>query len=124
MSTFSSADSCRQTRGADIKSWLRDWRFLLAAAIAIGGAGLWFGWPLLVVAGIAPVLIALAPCVLMCGAMCAMGACRKSATTAAPVETDTKVLIDETAKGSVAASSKYGQSPIQSLDRAEYRMPA
>lgn len=124
MRTFSNANSCRQTRGAGIRSWLRDWRFRVAAVIALGGAGLWFGWPSLVVAGIAPVLLALAPCILMCGAMCAMGACRKSATTAAPVETDTKVLIDEAAKGSVAASSKYGQSPIQSLDRAINRVSA
>ncbi|NDV89329.1 hypothetical protein GTW51_21945 [Aurantimonas aggregata] len=52
-------------------------RNLVAAAAGIGAASLWFGWPWLVVTGLAPLLLALAPCLLMCGAMCAMKLCTK-----------------------------------------------
>jgi hypothetical protein len=51
-------------------------RGLLAlAALALGG-GLWLGWPSLVAAGIAPILLALAPC----AAMCALGLCMHKMT--------------------------------------------
>ena len=50
-------------------------RNLVVAAVGIGAASLWFGWPWLVVAGLAPLLLALALCLLMCGAMCAMKLC-------------------------------------------------
>lgn len=56
------------------------------AAVALGAAALWFGWPWLVVAGIAPLLIALAPCLVMCGAMCAMKACSKPKKNLASAE--------------------------------------
>ena len=42
--------------------------------VVLGGAtaaGLWLGWPALVAAGIAPILIGLAPCAVMC----ALGLC-------------------------------------------------
>ncbi len=42
--------------------------------IALGGAtaaGLWLGWPAMVAAGVAPILIGLAPCAVMC----ALGLC-------------------------------------------------
>ncbi|MEH6719975.1 MAG: hypothetical protein V7704_13920 [Aurantimonas endophytica] len=52
-------------------------RNLVLAAVGIGAASLWFGWPWLVVTGLAPLLLALAPCLLMCGAMCAMKLCTK-----------------------------------------------
>ncbi len=41
-------------------------RGLIAAIIVLGIPALWVGWPWLVVAGIAPILIALAPCAIMC----------------------------------------------------------
>ena len=43
----------------------------------LGGAALWLGWPWLVVAGIAPILITILPCLIMCGAMCAFNMCSK-----------------------------------------------
>lgn len=52
-------------------SHLRGRRVLLAAGAVIAGAGLAFNWSLLVVAGIAPLLLGVLPCV----AMCALGLC-------------------------------------------------
>jgi hypothetical protein len=52
---------------------LRGRRGLIVAAVALGIPALWIGWPWLVVAGVAPLLIALAPCAIMCGlGLCAM----------------------------------------------------
>jgi hypothetical protein len=54
---------------------LRGRRGLIVAAIALGIPALWIGWPWLVVAGVAPLLIALAPCAIMCAlGLCAMRA--------------------------------------------------
>jgi hypothetical protein len=57
--------------------WLIGWRGILALAIALAAAGLWLGWPWLVAAGAAPIILALAPCLLMCGAMCAANLCMR-----------------------------------------------
>jgi hypothetical protein len=43
---------------------------VLAAALAIGG-GLYFGWGYVLAAGLAPLILAVAPC----AAMCAFGLC-------------------------------------------------
>ncbi len=88
MSDPSTSNTRCQPAGLGAKSLLGDRRVVIGAAVAIGAAGLWFGWPWLVVAGVAPILVALAPCLVMCGAMCAIGACRKkpvNATTAPAV---------------------------------------
>lgn len=98
MSAQSLTKSCCGTGGKGITTLLSDWRVLLAGAVGIGGA-LWFGWPWLVVAGLAPLIIALAPCLLMCGAMCAMKACSKPATTTDNLaEVSPKLLTHETMK--------------------------
>lgn len=60
---------------------LASWRSLALIAVVLSTAALWFGWPWLVVAGVAPLLVALAPCLLMCGAMCALKLCMKPAQT-------------------------------------------
>lgn len=52
---------------------------VLAIAIAVAGAVLAVNWGWLVAAGIAPVLLAVAPCALMCGlGLCMGGMGRKS----------------------------------------------
>ncbi len=60
---------------ADIVSYvryqLRGRRGLIAAGVGLGIPALWFGWPWLVAVGVAPLLIAFAPCAIMC----AIGAC-------------------------------------------------
>lgn len=50
-----------------VRYYLGGRRGLIAAAAVVGIPGLWVGWPWLVAAGIAPLLIALAPCAIMCG---------------------------------------------------------
>lgn len=69
------ATSATTTLGQDITALLRHWlrgrRALIALAIASAAIGAWFGWPSLVAAGIAPLLLAVLPCL----AMCALGLC-------------------------------------------------
>ena len=54
-----------------LQYYLRGRRGLIVAALLIVAAGLYLGWGWLAAAGIAPILIALAPC----AAMCALGLC-------------------------------------------------
>lgn len=55
-----------------LRYWLRDRRVLIAIALAVlvGGAALNWGW--FVAIGVAPILLAVAPC----GIMCALGLCK------------------------------------------------
>lgn len=55
-----------------LRHWLRDRRVLvvLGLAVLVGAAALNWGW--LVAIGVAPVLLAMAPC----GIMCALGLCK------------------------------------------------
>lgn len=62
-----------------IRHQLRGRRGLIVAAVALGIPALWIGWPWLVVAGVAPLLVALAPCAIMC----ALGLCAMKAGTKA-----------------------------------------
>ncbi|MCT7378510.1 hypothetical protein [Chelativorans salis] len=69
--------------GADIYRYiryqLRGRRGLIAAAVALAIPALWFSWPWLVVAGVAPILVTLAPCAIMCAlGLCTMRACSSS----------------------------------------------
>lgn len=59
---------------ACLPTWLRGrWGVILgASALAIGGAAL--GWPWLVAIGIAPILLSILPCAVMCAlGLCMMG---------------------------------------------------
>src|SRR5690349_17725905 len=72
--------------GDRVRPWLHDRRALILAAVVAAGGGLWIGWPWLVAAGIAPILLALAPCAAMCAlGLCTMKACSKTGST--PTET-------------------------------------
>lgn len=53
--------------------WLRDRRVLISLALAAVAGGAALNWSWLVAAGIAPILLVLAPCAVMC----AIGACGK-----------------------------------------------
>ena len=60
--------------GRYVSHQLRGRRGLIAAAVIVLTPALWFGWPLLVAAGLAPLIIAMAPCAVMCAVgACAMG---------------------------------------------------
>lgn len=63
--------SLAQTARALLAHYLGNRKVLAVLAIAIVGAGLALNWSWLVAAGIAPILLALAPC----AAMCALGLC-------------------------------------------------
>ncbi len=57
-----------------LPAWLCGRRGLtLGAAVAVALGGAAFGWPWLVAAGLAPILLALAPC----AAVCALGYCMR-----------------------------------------------
>ena len=73
--------------GQDVLALLRHWlggrRRLLALGLVAAG-GLWLGWPTLVAAGIAPLLLAVLPC----AAMCALGLCMKGGGQSRHSKTD------------------------------------
>jgi hypothetical protein len=71
--------SLSQDIGSYLRYQLRGRRGLLIAAAGLALPALWFGWPLLVAAGAAPLLIAFAPCAIMC----ALGICAMRAGTSA-----------------------------------------
>lgn len=73
-------------------SRLRGRQRLIAVAIIAGVAGAWLGWPALVAAGIAPLLVAVLPCLVMCAlGLCIMkrgsGACDTQSTDQAASDT-------------------------------------
>lgn len=65
--------SLAQTAPALLRHYFTNRMVLAVLAVAVVGAGLAFNWSWLVAAGIAPILLALAPC----AAMCALGLCMK-----------------------------------------------
>jgi hypothetical protein len=64
-------DSLTRKSAGKVRDWLTRPRGLIVVAIAIIGAGLALGWNWIVAAGLAPLLLAVAPC----AAMCALGLC-------------------------------------------------
>ncbi len=69
------ASTSETTLGQDAlaltRHWLRGRRGWVVLGFAVAGGGLWFGWPSLVAAGLAPLLLAVLPCAVMC----ALGLC-------------------------------------------------
>ncbi|HEV2160735.1 MAG TPA: hypothetical protein VGR52_00655 [Stellaceae bacterium] len=73
--------------GQRARSWLTSPRGLLLVGIAVIAAGLALGWNWIVALGLAPIVLAIAPCALMCAlGMCMMGMGHGKTTgpTAAP----------------------------------------
>lgn len=69
------------------RAWLTSPRGLLLVGIAVIAAGLALGWNWVVAIGLAPIVLALAPCALMCAlGMCMMGMGRKTANPAGGAE--------------------------------------
>jgi hypothetical protein len=64
-------DSPVRKSAGKVRDWLTRPRGLIVVAIAVIGAGLALGWNWVVAAGLAPLLLAVAPC----AAMCALGLC-------------------------------------------------
>lgn len=111
MNSTSASNSCCAGAGQGTGSWVNRRTGLLLAAAALGGAALWLGWPWLVVAGIAPILLTLLPCLIMCGAMCAFGMCskKKQPGTAAAEASPTAAALAN-AEPSAPAQPEFGQS--------------
>lgn len=83
--------SLAQTTRALLLHYLGNRKVLALLAVGVIGAGLALNWGWLVAAGIAPILLALAPC----AAMCALGLCMskmggKSCSDAASKDTTNK----------------------------------
>lgn len=108
-----SSSSCCGGANNGSSSWLNGRGGLILAATALGGAALWFGWPWLVVAGVAPLLISLAPCLLMCGAMCAMKMCSKKKPGATPSDASPEIVTREAEPHVAAAMPQFSRSVVQ-----------
>jgi hypothetical protein len=66
--------------GGVLQSWLGNRRVLMVSGLALGGAGLALGWDWLAAVGAAPLILAVAPCLVMCAlGMCMMGKGNKAA---------------------------------------------
>jgi len=94
--------------GQDILALLRHWfrgrRGMIALAVAVLGIAAYFNWSWLVAAGIAPILIALAPC----AAMCALGLCMKGGAGSSC--SSEKNPAGDSAAGPAAATDQVSQS--------------
>ena len=104
--TASARDCCAPATNS---RWLNRRNGLIGVALAGGISALFFGWDWLVAAGVASIIIAIAPCLIMC----ALGLCmsRKSkaheTTTAAPPGPDAQdVAKPELLRESVPGSQK------------------
>lgn len=57
-----------------LPNWLGGSRGLIVAAVFVVGMGMAFGWPALVALGVAPIILSLLPCAVMCAfGLCMIG---------------------------------------------------
>ena len=77
---------------AFLRPLLSDRRVLIIGAIALAVLGIWAGWGWVVALGVAPLILAAAPCLVMCAlGLCMMGkgsGGQSSATRGSPPKTD------------------------------------
>ena len=60
--------------GDVVRSWIGNRYVLAVGGLALGGTGLGLGWDWLTAVGVAPLIVATAPCLLMCAfGLCMMG---------------------------------------------------
>jgi len=63
-----------------LRHYLGGRKGLILLTVAVLGAGMYFNWGWLVAVGVAPLLLAIAPCAIMCGlGLCMNKMCSKSA---------------------------------------------
>jgi len=77
-----------------VRHWLRGRRGWVLLGLAAVAGGLWVGWPSLVAAGVAPLLLGVLPCV----AMCALGLCMKGGSRSCDSKQDTAARADTIAE--------------------------
>lgn len=119
MTTSDPARPVQNSLASDVLSAARYYlgtRFgLLAIAALVLGLGAYSSWGWLVAAGIAPLLLALAPCAAMCAlGMCSMGGKSKSPTDAASTGSiegpDAKLPLSLAAAGADQDESQTAQA--------------
>ncbi|MHA3026592.1 hypothetical protein [Chromohalobacter israelensis] len=103
-------------------SGLKGWvtgprRWMLLGAVVVAG-GLAMGWDQLVLLGIAPILIALLPCLVMCGAMCMMK-CKDKTNKS----TDQDEVID-TQAGVEASTAVSTETAFINRREADHNVPS
>ncbi len=90
MEASASEATLAQSKGMALPAWLRGRRALILGAVVLAVPAIWLGSPWLLAAGAVPLLLSLAPCLIMCGlGFCMMKSCSKqgaSRTTSASTD--------------------------------------
>ena len=87
------------TGPSTLPSWIGTRGVLALAGLALGGAGLTLGWDWLTAIGVAPLIVAAAPCLIMCAlGLCMMGKGSKAASE------QPAARLDEPGTGSLSRS--------------------
>ena len=95
-----------QDIGSYLRHRLRGWRGAVLAAVILAVPALWVGWPWLVAAGLAPLILTVAPCALMCAA----GLCMNRIGKKPAINPDTSEGVVDTMVQRVSASVESEQS--------------
>lgn len=110
MINLDAAAAPRRAPVSILPRWLSRRRALILAAVAVAAAGAWLGWPWLVAAGIAPILVVLAPCAVMCAVgACAMKQQAKPGESVAATA-DTPVAVEGPSAAQAAVAHKSDKS--------------
>lgn len=97
--------------GKYLPAWLLSTRGLILGAVIVAAGGAALGWPWLVAIGAAPILLAFAPCAVMCAlGLCMMGKGSKSAGAQGP---STGAAISSGAPALLSDGS--GHAPVSAL---------
>lgn len=96
-----------QDIGSYLRYQLRGWRGVIAAAVVLSVPAFWYGWPWLVAAGLAPLVLAMAPCAVMCAA----GMCMNRAGKTPAVDPNASEDVASTVLQRTSARAESEQSP-------------
>ncbi len=89
-----------------VRARLSDRRALILLGVAATGGGIVFGWSWLTAVGVAPILLALAPCAAMCAlGLCMQGMGGKSGSSQGAESSDAREMGSDTTSASDAVSS-------------------
>ncbi len=109
-----------QDIGSYLRHQLRGWRGAIVAAVILAVPALWVGWPWLVAAGLAPLILTVAPCALMCAA----GLCMNNIGKKPAVSPETPERVVDTIVQGVSAGEEFEQSQSFGTCCADSRSPA
>lgn len=102
-----------------VPAWLGGSRGMIVAAVAIVGAGLALGWPTVVALGVAPILLSVLPCAVMCAlGLCMMGKGRQANPPQgfafqAPPEDRTTALASAGEAALAPSPNAFGREPAR-----------